>query len=72
MIVYSTVNASLKDPISEEELADILRTGKFGEDSAPYVNAFFTDVPVQDIVRFAREYKIPLEHLKDYYEKNIP
>ena len=70
-IVYSTVNASLKQPIDEDTLADIIKSGELPDKYFAHLCAFFTDVPVSAMTKFTNRYGIDLKVLKDYYYKHI-
>jgi hypothetical protein len=39
--IYSTVNASLKSPISEDELADIIKSGNLPDEYFSHLCVFF-------------------------------
>lgn len=69
--VYSTVNASVKDPVSDDMLARIILSGEMDKKHTTHLYAFFLEVPVQVIAEFASEFKIPIGTLKCYYEKYI-
>ncbi len=57
--------------ITERVLVELIKKKKFDKKWAGHIYAFFTDVPVQDIVRFAIEHKISLSKIRSYYEKFI-
>ncbi len=71
MIVYTTINAPFIDMLSEKKLASILKSGKLSSKWSAQIYSFFTDVPVQDIVKFSMKYDIPLEQIRIYYEKHV-
>lgn len=71
MSIISTVNASFNIPITEDELVELIKKKKFNKKWSAHIFAFFSDVPVQDIVKFAIKHRIPLEDIKKYYEQHV-
>ena len=71
MIVYMTINAPFSDMLSEKKLAAILKSGKMPAAWSAQISAFFTDVPVQDIMRFSMKYGVSIDRIKTYYEKHV-
>lgn len=71
MGILTTVNSSFNVHITEKVLVKLLKKKKIEKKWAPHIYAFFSDVPVQDIVKFALKHKIPLEEIKKYYEEYI-
>ncbi len=69
--VATTVNISFKYPISEEKLCALIKTGKIEAKYAAHMFAFFTDVPVPDIVNFVKKFSIPMSALQQYYKKYV-
>jgi len=69
--IDSTVNISLKFPITEKKLSEIIKSGKTDDKYLSHLFALFTDVPVSDIMFFTKKNKISLSLLKKYYLKNI-
>lgn len=70
-IVESIVNAPLKDPLSEPALAVILKSGEMDPHYLAHLCNFFTDVPVAEILRFAKRFGIPMQTLKQFYFLHI-
>jgi hypothetical protein len=68
MTIETTINAQTKDYLREEDLARLLENGVFDEEYTVQIFNFFTDVPLQDIVRFAKKHRISDEVLLRYYE----
>ena len=70
-----TVNCAYREDrlMTEEKLAEILKSGKFPETYPEWeqVEVFFSEVPSEYVSDFCTRYGITLEELKDYYEKNI-
>ncbi len=64
-----TVNRSYKDFISEEKLAQIIKSMEKPETERIYV--LFTEVPVKELIDFSIRNRIPFENLKNYYLKYI-
>lgn len=71
MGIINTVNASFKINISEKILVKLIKEKKIEKKWSAHIYAFFSDVPVQDIVKFAIKYQIPLGVIKKYYEKYV-
>ncbi|WP_457635931.1 hypothetical protein [Persephonella sp.] len=67
--VEITVNRSYKDFISEEKLAQIIKSMEKPETERIYV--LFTEVPVKELIDFSIRNRIPFENLKNYYLKYI-
>jgi len=67
--VEITVNRSYKDFISEEKLAQIIKSMEKPETERIYV--LFTEVPVKELIDFSLRNRIPFENLKNYYLKYI-
>ena len=70
-IVETIVNAPLQRTLSEEDLAAILKSGRMDERYLAHLFNFFTDVPVSEMLRFARRFEIPLQTLKQFYIQYI-
>ncbi len=66
-----TVNCSYKVKISEGELAEIIKSGKLPDEKRGYLEVFFSEVPLSEIVDFCDRYEITINELKNFYEKNI-
>lgn len=69
--VYSTVNASFKHTLSEEALAELIKTGDFPAQFREHIYVFFTEVPVSAVYKFMKEQGITNEEIKDYYTRFI-
>ena len=70
-MIYSTINSSVKYPVTEEMIANLLREGKLPDEYFAHICSFFTDIPINTIVKFISYYNIKIETLKEYYEKYI-
>ncbi len=68
---YSTMNASLKYPLKEEELAHFIKTKQFPDKYKEHIHIFFTEVSTSVIYKFITEQGITLQQLKEYYLKYI-
>jgi len=66
-----TVNCSYKVEISEKELAEIIKSGELPEEKRGYLEVFFSEVPLSEIVDFCDKYGITINELKNFYERNI-
>lgn len=71
MCIINTVNSSFNVHINEKMLVKLIKKKKFEKKWSAHIFVFFSDVPVQDIVKFALKNKISLEEIKEYYEKYI-
>jgi|GEM_PF-2076119 len=69
--VNTTVNISLKNPVTEKKLSEIIKSGKTEEKYLAHIFALFTDVPVPDILAFTEKYGISLSLIKKYYFKHV-
>lgn len=67
-MIETTINAQTINYLKEEELARMLKNTEFDEKYVVQIFNFFTDVPLQDIARFAMRYQISDEALLRYYE----
>lgn len=66
-MIEATINAQTVGYLSEEELAKMIATRDFKKEYAVQIYNFFTDVPLQDIVRFAIKHGINESILIEYY-----
>lgn len=71
MSLVTTVNSAFKVSLSEEELAEFLKSGIFPKDFSEHLYTFFTEVPPSAIFRFILKYNISINQLKAYYERHI-
>lgn len=69
--IETTLNAQTQEFLRAEDLARMIREGRFEERFAVQIYNFFTDLPLQDVARFAVEYGIPDGELLEYYEKFV-
>lgn len=69
--IDTTINISLKYPVTEKKLSEIIKSGKTEEKYLAHIFAFFTDVPVPDILVFIKKYGISLSLIKKYYVKHV-
>lgn len=69
--IDTTVNISLKYSVTEKKLSEIIKSGKTDEKYLAHIFAFFTDVPVPDILAFIKKYGISLSLIKKYYFKHV-
>lgn len=67
-MIETTINSQTINCLKEEELARMLKNTEFDEKYAVQIFNFFTDVPLQDIAKFAMRHRIPDETLLRYYE----
>ncbi|KKM11596.1 hypothetical protein SY88_07850 [Clostridiales bacterium PH28_bin88] len=67
----SVINAQTKNHLKAEELAKIIGAMRLPPERTGQIFNFFTDVPVQDIDRFAAVLGIADIVLKRYYEEFI-
>jgi len=70
-IVAPTVNASLREPVTDEELAEIILTGRVPPHRLAHVFALYTDVPLAWLLAFAEAYGISLETLWRFYQTHV-
>lgn len=70
-MIETTINAQAASYLDEKKLAQMLKEMEFDPRYALQIFNFFTDVPLQDLVRFLVQYKIPEATLKAYYEKYV-
>ncbi|NPV30411.1 MAG: hypothetical protein HPY58_12350 [Firmicutes bacterium] len=70
-MVESTINAQTRGRLKEERLAEMLRNMKFNKKYAAQIFNFFTDVPLQDVAKFASRHGVSDEVLAAYYERYI-
>lgn len=61
----------MKYSIDEETLTKIIKSGEMNDYYFAHLCAFFTDVPVPAIIKFAKQFNITIDELKSYYEKHI-
>ncbi|MBT9166693.1 MAG: hypothetical protein DDT19_00017 [Syntrophomonadaceae bacterium] len=71
MSILTTVNASLKHPITEEKIVEILLTGNIEKKWFEHIAVFFTEVHISDIMLFIKKYDVPIDSIKSCYLKNI-
>lgn len=64
---YSTINASVKYPLREEDLAHFIKTGQLPDKYREHIYVFFTEVSTAAIYKFMTEQGVTLEQLKEYY-----
>ncbi len=69
--VDTTVNISMKYPVTEKKLSEIIKTGKIDTKYFAHIIALFTDVPVPDFMVFIKKYGISLSTVKKFYFKHI-
>lgn len=69
--IDTTVNISLKYPVTENKLAAIIKSGETEEKYLAHIFALFADVPVSDLLAFAGKYDISLQVIKKYYLKHV-
>lgn len=67
-MIETTINSQTVKYLREDELARMLKRAEFDEKYAVQSFNFFTDVPLQDIAKFAMRHRIPDEALLRYYE----
>lgn len=70
-MIETTINAQTINYLKEEELARMLKNKVFDEKYIVQIFNFFTDVPLQDIMEFARRHQISDEILLEYYETYV-
>ncbi|GFN23691.1 hypothetical protein TAMC210_20080 [Thermanaeromonas sp. C210] len=70
-MVEGTINAQTADYLPEEKLARMLKNMEFSEKYMAHVFNFFTDVPLQDIVKFITRHNIPEATLLKYYQAYV-
>lgn len=66
-MIETTINAQTVNYLTEKELAEMIKKQEFKKEYAVQVYNFFTDVPLQDIVRFIINYNIDESVLLKYY-----
>lgn len=64
---YSTINASVKYPLKEEDLAHFIKTKQFPDEYKEHIYVFFTEVSTSVIYKFIMEQGITLQQMKEYY-----
>lgn len=69
--VGTTINASTKKLLEEKELARLLTSCTWDETYSTQLFVFFTECPVSAIYRFCREYFVPFEAVRKYYERYV-
>lgn len=69
--IETTVNAQTREFLCSEELARLIKEGRFDGRFAVQIYNFFTDLPLQDVARFAVKYGITDEELLRYYGKFV-
>lgn len=70
-VIENIINAQTRNRLSEEELAEIIRSLRFLPEYCVQVYNFFTDVPLRAVGEFLERHDIPLERLKTYYEAHV-
>lgn len=70
-MIETTINAQTINYLTEKELAEMIIRHEFKKEYAVQIYNFFTDVPLQDIVRFIIKYNIDENVLAEYYETYI-
>ncbi len=71
MGVSATVNVSFKDPISDTDLARIIKSGAVTGSVRPYIDVLFTEVSVSRLLVFAKAHDITLEELRHVYDSYV-
>jgi hypothetical protein len=71
MSIMTTVNAPFKVLLSEEELAEFIKTDILPDKFSEHIFIFFTEVSVSSIYRFIKKHGISLEVIKNYYLRHI-
>ena len=71
MSVYTTVNASSKHILYEEDIAGFILLMALPEQYSAHMAVFFTEVPVAEIAEFIHKYNISVKTLKEYYYKHM-
>jgi hypothetical protein len=69
--VDTTVNISMRYPVSEKKLSEIIKSGKTDNKYLAHIFALFTDVPASDFLAFIKKYDISLPTIKKYYFKHV-
>ena len=69
--LFSIVNISVKQPISERALATIIRSGLLKIKYCVQIYAFFTELPIKTILDFIKKHKLGGRQLLHYYNKNV-
>ncbi|WP_027719164.1 hypothetical protein [Desulfovirgula thermocuniculi] len=69
--IETTLNAQTQEFLRAEDLACMIKEGRFEERFAVQIYNFFTDLPLQDVARFAVEHGIADGELLKYYEKFV-
>jgi len=69
--VDTTVNISMRYPVSEKKLSEIIKSGKTDNKYLAHIFALFTDVPAPDFLAFIKKYDISMPAIKKYYCKHI-
>lgn len=67
--VQTIVNIPFKENLSDDILADAIKSFKDFPDER--MEILFTEVPLSDLIKWCIEKDIPLETLKDYYDRFI-
>ena len=70
-MIETTINAQAASYLDEKKLVRMLKTMQFDTRYTLQIFNFFTDVPLQDLARFLRQYEIPEVTLKAYYETYV-
>jgi len=70
-MIETTLNAQTVNYLTERELADMIKNQEFKEEFSVQIYNFFTDVPLEDIMRFVIRYKIDENILLQYYESFV-
>lgn len=70
-MIETTINAQAASYLDEKKLVRMLKTMQFDTRYTLQIFNFFTDVPLQDLARFLRQYEIPEVALKVYYETYV-
>lgn len=69
--LFSIVNISVKDPISEKAFASIIRSGILKMKNCAQIFSFFTELPVRTILDFIKRHKLAVPKINAYYNKNV-
>ena len=69
--LFSLVNVSVKDPISEKTAASLIRRGALKAKYYAHMFAFFTELPLNAILDFVKRNKLRSSRVLDYYNKNV-
>jgi len=70
-MIETTINGQSRTYLSETELAKYIQKLIFPDEYMTQILNFFTDVPTQDIEKFAARYNIADQVIRTYYEMFI-